>query len=200
VDFFPLPPNSNRREPNAQLRSNKLPLIDKESTAHEIKALIEKEATVTTVADSKTYADILRDIPALSDCALDVLDDFVSQRVFTLQAAAGREIRSRTDASDHLYVVVAGSASFDAGDGVRVVLEPGDYFGGDHRHKLSASVAADEYVEVLVLTSLEVSRLQHAASRRHHPSNADWAPEVAAPTLRLLPSHRRVAVLAGSGS
>jgi hypothetical protein len=162
--------------------------------------LIEKEATVTTVADSKTYAEILRDIPAFSSCTPDVLDHFVTEMVFTVHTAAGREICSRTDASDNLYALVAGSASLDAGDGVRVALEPGDYFSGDHRHKLSASVVAEEDVEVLVISSEEIVRLQHSASRRHHPSNVDWTPEVATPSLRLLPSRCRFAVLARSGS
>jgi CRP-like cAMP-binding protein len=167
--------------------------------------LTEKEATVNTVAatkaDTKTYAEILRDIPAFSSCAPDVLDRFVTEKVFSMYTGAGREVCARTDASDNLYVVVAGRAFLDAGD-VRVALEPGDYFGGDaghHRRTLSASVVADEDVEVLVISPEEIARLQHSASRRHHPSNADWTPEVA-PSLRLLPSRRRFGVLARSGS
>jgi hypothetical protein len=149
---------------------------------------------------SKTDAEILRDIPVLSRYAPNVLDQFVTETVFTVHTAAGREIRSRTDASDNLYVMVAGSASLDAGDGVRVVLEAGDYFGGDVRHKLSAAVVATSDVEVLVISAEELARLQHSASRRHHPSNIDWTPEAATPSLRLLPSRRRFAVLARSGS
>jgi CRP-like cAMP-binding protein len=162
--------------------------------------LTEKEATVTTVADSKTYAEILRDIPAFSQYAPDVLDHFVTETVFTVHTAAGHQIRSRTDASDNLYVMVAGSASFDAGDGVRVALEAGDYFGGERRHTLSASVVAESDVEVLVIGADELARLMHSTSRRHHPSNVDWTPEVTTPSLRLLPSRRRFAVLARSGS
>jgi CRP-like cAMP-binding protein len=162
--------------------------------------LTEKEATVTTVADSKTYAEILRDIPAFASYAQDVLDQFVTEKVFTVHAAAGREIRSAADASDNLYVLVAGSASLNTGDGVRVALEAGDYFGGDRRHKLSASVVAEENVEVLVISADEIVRLQHSASRQRHPSNVEWAPEVVTPSLRLLPSRRRFAVLARSGS
>jgi CRP-like cAMP-binding protein len=162
--------------------------------------LTEKEATVTTVADSKTYAEILRDIPTFSQYAPDVLDHFVTETVFTVHTAAGREIRSRTDASDNLYVMVAGSATFDAGDGVRVALEAGDYFGGRRRHTLSASVVAESDVEVLVINADELARLAHSTSRHHHPSNVDWTPEVTTPSLRLLPSRRRFAVLARSGS
>jgi CRP-like cAMP-binding protein len=156
-----------------------------------------------TVADTKTYAEILRDIPVFSSCAPDVLDHFVSESVFTVHAAAGQRICSRTDSSRNLYVVVAGSASLDAGDDVRVALEPGDYFGGDtghHHHKLSASVVAEEDVEVLVITPEEIARLHHAASRRHHPSNVDWFPEPAAPSLRLVRSRRRLGVLTRSAS
>jgi Cyclic nucleotide-binding domain len=163
--------------------------------------LTEKEATVTIVADSKTYAEILRDIPAFSRCAPDVLDRFVTETVFSVHTRAGQQICSRTDASDNLYVIVAGSATLDAGD-VRVTLEPGDYFGGTGRHvgTLRGSVVADDDVEALVISPDEIVRLGHAASRRHHPSNADWTPEVTTPSLRLLPSRRRLAVLARSGS
>jgi CRP-like cAMP-binding protein len=99
--------------------------------------------------------------------------------------------------------MVAGSASLDAGDGVRVALEPGDYFGGDsgrHHHKLTSSVVAEEDAEVLVISPAEIARLQRAASRRRHPSNVDWIPESAAPPLRLVRSRRRLGVLARSAS
>jgi CRP-like cAMP-binding protein len=158
---------------------------------------------VNSVADTKTYAEILRDIPAFSRCAPDVLDHFVTESVFTMHAGAGREISSWTDSSRNLYVLVAGSASLHAGDNVRVSLEPGDYFGGDsasHRHELATSVVAEEDVEVLVISPEQVARLQQAGSRRRHPSNADWSPEVAVPSLRLLPSRRRAGVLAVSAS
>jgi CRP-like cAMP-binding protein len=165
--------------------------------------LTEKEATVHTVADTKTYAEILQDIPVFSSCDSDLLDRFVTEIVFTMHTGAGREICSRTDSSRNLYVMVAGSAFLDAGDNVRVALEPGDYFGGDfghHDHNLAISVVAEEDVEVLVISPEAMARLQHAGSRRRHPSNIDWIPETAAPSLRLHRSRRRLAVLARSGS
>jgi CRP-like cAMP-binding protein len=156
---------------------------------------------MNTVADARTYAEILRDVPAFSRCTPDALDHFVTEGVFTMHTAAGREICSRTVLSRNLYVVVAGSALLDAGD-VRVVLEPGDYFGGDsaYCHELAASVVAEEDAEVLVISPEELARLQRAASRRHHPSNAEWTPETATPGLRLVPSRRRLAVLERSAS
>ena len=157
---------------------------------------------MNTVAETRTYAEILRDIPAFSRYAPDVLDHFVTESVFTMHTAGGQEICSRTDASHNLYVVVAGSAVLDAGDDVRVELEPGDYFGGDagHHHALTASVVATEDTEVLVISPEEMARLQHAASRRHHPSNVDWVPEAATPSLRLVRPRRRQAVLEPSVS
>ena len=158
---------------------------------------------MSTVADTRTYAELLRDIPAFSSCAADALDHFVTESVFAMHTAAGREICSRTDTSRNLYVVVAGSAFLDAGDDVHVALLPGDYFGGDsghHHHTLAASVVAEEDTEVLVISPEEVVRLQHAASRRRHPSNADWVPETVAPGLRLVRPRRRVAVLERSAS
>ena len=157
---------------------------------------------MTSVAETKTYAEILRDIPAFSRCAPDVLDHFVTESVFTMHAGAGREISSWTDSTRNLYVVVAGSAFLDAGD-VRVDLGPGDYFGGDsghQHHKLAATVVAEEDAEVLVIRPEQIAQLRQAGSRRRHPSNADWSPEVAVPSLRLLPSRRRPGVLARSGS
>ena len=167
------------------------------------KALSEKEATMNTVAESKTYADILGDIPAFSSCDKDALDDFVTHRVFTMHTGAGREVCTLTDSSHILYVVVAGSAFLDTGDGVRVQLEAGDYFGGTsglRLHKQAATVVAEEDVEVLVISPSEVQRLQHASSRRRHPSNMEWSPEVTAPSLKLIPPRRRRAVLARSAS
>ena len=158
---------------------------------------------MSTVADTRTYAEILGDIPAFSSCAADALDQFVTDSVFTMHTAAGREICSRTDTSRNLFVVVAGSAFLDAGDDVRVALLPGDYFGGDsgHRHhKFAASVVAEEDAEVLVISPQDVARLQHAPSRRRHPSNADWVPETVAPSLRLVRPRRSVAVLERSAS
>jgi CRP-like cAMP-binding protein len=165
------------------------------------KALSEKEATMNTVADTRTYAEILQDIPAFSSCTPDALDHFVTERVFAMHTASGREICSRTNMSHNLYVVVAGSALLDAGD-VRVALEPGDYFGGDsgHHDTLAASVVAEEDTEVLVISPEELARLQRAASRRHHPSNAEWIPETTPPGLRLVRSRRRMAVLERSAS
>ena len=166
------------------------------------KALSEKEATVTIVADTKTYAELLRDIPALSACDPDLLDRFVTEVVLSVHTAAGREIRSPFDSSGNLFVLVGGSAFLDAGDDVGVVLEPGDYFGGESAHQghRLMSVVAEEDSEVLVITPEQVVQLQQAGSRRRHPSNADWSPEVATPSLRLLPSRRRLAVLARAGS
>ena len=69
-----------------------------------------------------------------------------------------------------------------------------------HHHKLTASVVAEDDVEVLVVSPEEIVRLQQAGSRRHHPSNVDWSPEVAVPSLQLVPSRRRLGVLAGSAS
>jgi hypothetical protein len=196
----PYPRIATDGNPTRNSGQTSCPSLTRSQQRTKSEALTEKEATVTTVADSKTYAEILRDIPAFASYASDVLDQFVTEKVFTVHTAAGREIRSATDGSDNLYVVVAGSASLNAGDGVRVALEAGDYFGGDRRHKLSASVVAEENVEVLVISADEIVRLQHAASRRQHPSNVEWAPEVITPRLRLLPSRRRFAVLARSGS
>jgi CRP-like cAMP-binding protein len=158
---------------------------------------------VTIVADTKTYAELLRDIPALSSCDPDLLHRFVTEVVLSVHTAAGREIRSRFDSSGNLFVLVGGSAFLDAGDDVGVALEPGDYFGGDSAHhddNLTMSVVAEEDSEVLVITPEQVVQLQQAGPRRRHPSNADWSPEVAVPSLRLLPSRRRLAVLARAGS
>ena len=159
---------------------------------------------MNSVADTKTYAEILRDIPAFSRCAPDVLDHFVTESVFTMHAGAGREISSWTDSSRNLYVLVAGSASLDAGDNVRVSLEPGDYFGGDSGVATVTSSPPPWWPRRMSRFSSSApnrsARLQQAGSRRRHPSNADWSPEVAVPSLRLLPSRRRPGVLAGSAS
>jgi CRP-like cAMP-binding protein len=171
------------------------------STAHSKRALSEKEATVKTVADGQNYADMLGAIPALSSCAKDVLDDFVSGGVFTMRSVAGEDLLSDTP-DDFLYVLVVGSASLYTGD-VRVTLKPGDYFGGDssyHYSLTSASVVADDYVEVLVIAPQEIVQLLHASSRSRHPSNIEWSARAAAPAAKFVRRRTRRPVLAGSPS
>ena len=155
-----------------------------------------------TVADTISFADILGDIPHFSGCSRDVLSEFVSGGAFILHAGPGTELRPQNDASRNLYVLVTGSAVLDTDDDVHVTLEPGDYFGGQsgHLHTVNASVVAVEDVEVLVIGPEDLRRLQHASSRRHHPSNAEWIPEPATPNLQLVPRHRHAPELARSAS
>lgn len=161
-------------------------------------ALKEKEATVQTVVDCKDYAEFLGDIPALSNCAKEVLEEFVASCALKVHADAGKTLCSQTQCDQNLYVLVSGSASLDAGDGVSVTLQPGDYFGrmpGRFRG-LIASVIADVDVEVLVIRPRDVLQLERASSRSRHPSNIEWRSEFnAAPTTRL-PRRRHRALVA----
>jgi hypothetical protein len=164
--------------------------------------LSEKEATVKTVADCQKYADMLGAVPALSSCAKDVLDEFVTEGVFTMHAIAGEGLSWQT--SDHsLHLVVAGSATLDAGD-VRVTLEPGDYFGGDSTYRQSletvAAVVADDDIEVLVITPQDILQLQHASSRSRHPSNIEWSARPVVPSAKFARRRARRPVLVGTAS
>jgi hypothetical protein len=139
-------------------------------------ALKEKETTVRIQTDSKSYAEFLHMIPVLSTCTSDVLEEFVSHGVDRLHCAAGKSVSSESDSDQNLYVLVNGSASLDAGDDVRVVLEPGDYFGSAtaRRHHMTTSVIADRDVDVLVIRPQEVDQLTQASSRDRHPSQIEW--------------------------
>ena len=134
---------------------------------------------MNSVADCTTYAGLLGDIPAFSDCATEVLEEFVTNAAVRVRAAAGKSLCSMAQSDQNLYVLVSGTASLDAGDGVRVALEEGDYFGWNpgRYHGPSASVVADEDVEVLVIRPQDVLRLEMIASRHRHPSNIDWRVE-----------------------
>jgi Cyclic nucleotide-binding domain len=161
-------------------------------------ALSEKEATVNSVADCQHYADFLADIPAFANCAKEVLDEFMTEHACKVHATAGRTLCAHTQCDQNLYVLLSGSASLDAGDGVHVALEPGDYFGhhpGRH-HELFATVTADDDVEVLVIRPQEVVQLENASSRHRHPSQIEWRSELANPVTR--PARRRRRVLAAS--
>jgi hypothetical protein len=161
-------------------------------------ALSEKEATVNSVADCQNYADFLANIPAFANCAKEVLDEFVTHNACKVHAAAGRTLCPQTQYDQNLYVLLSGSASLDAGDGMHVGLEPGDYFGrnpGRH-HELVATVTADDDVEVLVIRPHEVVQLENASSRHRHPSEIEWRSEFAKPVTR--PARRRRRVLAAS--
>jgi CRP-like cAMP-binding protein len=139
-------------------------------------ALKEKEIIVRIQTDSKSYAEFLRVVPVLSTCTSDVLEEFVSHGVDRLHCAAGKSVTSESDSDQNLYVVVNGSASLDAGDDIRIVLEPGDYFGSAtaRRHHMTTSIIADRDVEVLIIRPQEVARLAHASSRDRHPSQIEW--------------------------
>lgn len=142
-------------------------------------ALSEKEATVNSVADCKTYADYLGDIPAFSDCATEVLEEFVTHATSRVHVAAGKTLCSKAQCDQNLYVLVSGVASLDAGDGVRVALDAGDYFGWNpgRYHGPSASVTAEKDVVVLVIRPQDVLRLEMIASRHRHPSKIEWQAE-----------------------
>jgi CRP-like cAMP-binding protein len=161
-------------------------------------ALSEKEATVNAVANGKDYAEFLGDIPAFSNCAMEVLEEFVAYGAFKVHHAAGKTLCFQTQCDQNLYVLVSGSATLDAGDGVQVSLQPGDYFGRNPRryHELIASVIADEDVEVLVIRPQEVLLLEEVSSRHRHPSKIEWRSELATPAARL--ARRRHHVLVAS--
>ena len=155
------------------------------------------------IADTASYADMLGDIPALSSCTREVLDEFVATEDRLVRSPAGAELRSPAHSENSLYVLLGGSASLHTEDGVRVVLEPGDYFGGAlaRRHEnVIASVVALDDVEFLVIGPAQVLQLQHASTRRRHPSNIDWTPEPLSPSASFVPRRRRFAVLTNSAS
>jgi hypothetical protein len=202
--FLALPPNSNLREPGTQLGPNKLPLIDKESTAHErTNALSEKGTAVRSIAETKSYTDMLGEIPALSNCTKEVLDEFAASDHHVVRSAAGTELRSPADPDQSLYVLVGGSALLETEDHVCVALEPGDYFGGAaaRRHQnVIASVVAAEDAEFLVIGHSQVLQLRQASTRRSHPSNIDWTPEPLSSSATFVPRRRRFAVLTNATS
>jgi CRP-like cAMP-binding protein len=159
--------------------------------------LSEKEATVNSAADFKSCADFLGDIPAFSLYSKEVLEEFVTRAPFRMHVAAGKKLCERTPSDQNLYVLISGSASFDAGDGVCITLGAGDYFGRTpgHYHALMATVIADEDVEVLVMRPEEILQLEMAASRHRHPSQIEWRGDVAIPTSRN-PRRRHYALVA----
>jgi CRP-like cAMP-binding protein len=159
-------------------------------------ALKEKETIVRIQTDSKSYAEFLHAIPVLSTCTRDVLEEFVSHGVDRLHCAAGKSVSSESDSDQNLYVMVNGSASLDAGDDVRVALEPGDYFGSAtaRQHHMTTSVIADRDVEVLVIRPQEVAQLAHASSRDRHPSQIEWRSGLSNTPQSTRKAHRRPAM------
>ena len=131
---------------------------------------------MNAVADCTTYAGFVGDIPAFSDCATEVLEEFVDPRCTQVHVAAGETVCSQAQCDENLYVLVSGAASLDAGDGVRVALSAGDYFGWNpgRYHGPSVRVIAEEDVDVLVIQPQDVLRLEMIASRHRHPSKIEW--------------------------
>ena len=130
------------------------------------------------VADCTTYARFLKDIPAFSDCATEVLEEFVTHTAFRVYAAAGETLCSEAQSDQNLYVLVSGLATLHADEGVRVTLDAGDYFGWNpgRYHGPTAHVIAEKDVEVLVIRPQDVLRLEVLASRNRHPSKIERQP------------------------
>jgi hypothetical protein len=161
-------------------------------------ALSDKGGHVYSVADCKGYAEILGGLPAFSNCADEVLEEFVAYGVHKAHHLAGETLSARLHGDPNLYVLVSGSATLDAGDDVRVALIAGDYFGAtpDHSHAFVGSVTADVDVDVLVIRPQETLHLERASSKRNHPSQIDWRSEFAAVAPRS--THRRQRALVAS--
>jgi Cyclic nucleotide-binding domain len=158
-------------------------------------ALIEKEATVNSVANDKEYAGFLGAIPTFSNTAMEVLEEFVVHGEFKVPHPAGEALCSPTECDQNLYVLVSGSATLDAGDGVQIRLQPGDYFGRNPRHHdVIASVTADVDSEVLVLQPQEFQLLERASSRHRHPSLIEWRSALTTPATPLPRQYQRTLV------
>lgn len=129
-----------------------------------------------TLVDSRDYADLLEATSAFSGCTRDDLEAFVAHGVVKVHCAAGTELGTQEPQDQSLYVLVSGSAILDAGEGVEVTLEPGDYFGRspERHHKFLASVVTASEAEVLIINPTEAARLGSASSRRRRTSRFEW--------------------------
>jgi hypothetical protein len=129
-----------------------------------------------TLVDSRDYADLLEATSAFSGCTRDDLEAFVTHGVVKVQCAAGTELGTQAPQDQNLYVLVSGSAILDAGEGVEVTLEPGDYFGKnpDRHRQFVASVVASSDAEVLIINPMEAARLGNASSRGRRTSRFEW--------------------------
>ncbi len=162
-------------------------------------AFVEEGATVHNLTNRKSYADFLEVIPALSNCARSVLEDFVTHGVVKVYCSAGHTFSGDLRQDNNLYVLVAGSAALKADHEVTVDLEPGDYFGRTtaRGHQLDCSVVAVDDIEVLVIDPLAVSRLSLESSRARHPSRMEWPKELATTARRnSRRTHRRLVLVA----
>jgi len=161
--------------------------------------LSKKETIVHAVADCKSYAELLRAVPAFSSCTTEVIEEFASHSAAKLEYAAGETLRADVRGDQSFYVVASGSAVLDAGDNISISLESGDYFGGPAgaRFGIRGSVVAVDNVEVLVVHPEELSALIRASSRSRHPSNIEWRSELPAPSTRFVRKRQRHTVLAG---
>ena len=124
------------------------------------------------LVDSRDYAELLEGTSAFPGCSRDDLEAFVAHGVVKVHCAAGTTLDTQAPQNQSLYVLVSGSAILDAGEGVEVTLEPGDYFGKNpERHgQLAASVVASSDAELLVVNPLDAARLANTSPRvRSHP-------------------------------
>jgi CRP-like cAMP-binding protein len=145
-------------------------------------ALTKKGGAMPTSTQGRTYTEILETIPAFERCTADVLEAFVAQCAVKAVCTAGRTVTPQTHLDQNLYVLISGSALLDAGDGVVVELESGDFFGASptNHHELIASVIAVTDVELLIINAQEIERLEQVSSRDRHPSGIAWQLEAPA--------------------
>jgi hypothetical protein len=163
-------------------------------------------------SDCKIYADFLETIPAFSNCAREVLEDFVAYGAFKVHAGAGRMLCTQTQCDQNLNVLVSATPSLDAGDDVRCPTD-GDFFGRNpgRYHELIATVIADEDVEVLAIRPQEVLQLEVAvahwvcrpgdAARSPAPPGArdHIRPAIALPQCLFSPAEQGIVRLLGLG-
>ncbi|HEX3795014.1 MAG TPA: hypothetical protein VHV57_10990 [Acidimicrobiales bacterium] len=155
----------------------------------------EKGAIVHALAETKTHVDFLQATPALSGCSEGVLQEFILHGEAEQHVGAGKHLHPSADSDQRTFVLLSGSGLLASHD-VVVTLEPGDYFGGDTRFHMSATMVALSNVVLVGITPLQTARLRQASSRDRHPSRIDWRSEYPVAPRRRLTQDDRLSVLA----
>jgi hypothetical protein len=85
---------------------------------------------VRSVADRKRYADLLAEVPNFEGCSRTELEQFLAEHASEVSCPAGGLVSQELRNERRLIVVIEGTATMVAPDGIETALEPGDYFGG----------------------------------------------------------------------
>jgi CRP-like cAMP-binding protein len=131
------------------------------------------------LAERVDIIGLIEDLPPFRSCTTEVLESYLAHDAMRAHCSPG-EVLCGLEKDHNLYVIVSGEAVLHVGPDVSITLTAGDYIGQQlHRqNRLAGSVTASTEVEVLVVGSQDLLRLELESSASRHPSRFVQPPDL----------------------